>query len=146
MNDEIDNLWHNAVLALPDVQPLVELLRRKDIPVTEAARELLALLLKPTDPPIEAFVLKPERNADWDRMFLQWSTVIEYDWAKQNPDQGRELGLISGKTKKAEHIVEDVGKRAGRTGRQILSWRKQMAETGFWAKLRHVLKNGSEPG
>lgn len=64
-DDEINDIWINAFAAFPDVQPLL-LLLRSDTPMTPGARDLLAELLSPGDPPIDPFVLELKPNAKFD--------------------------------------------------------------------------------
>jgi hypothetical protein len=74
---DIDDLWINALAALPDVQPLVRLLR-SDTPMPPGARDLLAELLSPADPPISDFELIPKRIKKFDTMLDQLEKVAPY--------------------------------------------------------------------
>jgi hypothetical protein len=113
---EINDTWINAFGALPDVQPLVRLLR-SDMPVTPGARDLLAELLSPGDPPITDFELVPRRNKKFDAMLEQLEKVARYA-------EEREAG------KSAQAAAVEAGKAAGVEDRTIFRYRERLGQLG----------------
>src|SRR5258705_5261990 len=67
MTAETD-IWLNAIAAFPDVGPLVGLLR-SDTPMPAGIRDLIAEMLAPGNPPIDAFTLKCSRNPAFKKAF-----------------------------------------------------------------------------
>jgi hypothetical protein len=113
---EIDDLWINALGALPDVQPLVRLLR-SDTPMPPGARDLLAELFCPGDPPISDFELVPMRNKKFDTMLDQLEIVGTYA-------QKREAG------RSAQDAAIEAGKAHGVEDRTIFRYREKLRRLG----------------
>jgi hypothetical protein len=130
MTYEIDDLWMKAFNALDSVRfrghpekiecdpkPLVRLLR-SDTPMTPRARELLAELLSPGNPPICDFMLVPKRVGEFDKMFgPKWDAVRSYI-------ELRNAG------KSSESAAEEAGEDHLVTGRQIHRYRAKFKELG----------------
>jgi len=130
---ELEDIWINAFAALgrikltsdeggafdggtiadPDVQPLVELLR-SDIPMTAGARDALAELLSPGDPPINNWKLVPERIKRIDPIAKQLDGVAAFE-------KNRGAGMT------AEVAAENTGVRGGR---QINRYRESLERLG----------------
>jgi hypothetical protein len=121
---EIDDIWINAFGALPDVQPLVRLLR-SDTPMPPGARDLLAELLSPGDPPISDFELVPKRNKKFDTILDQLEKVAPYA-------QEREAG------KSAQAAAIEAGEAAGVDERTIFRYHEKLRRLG--ERLRGVDK------
>jgi hypothetical protein len=121
---EIDNVWINAFGALPDVDPLVRLLR-SDVPITPGARDLLAELLSPGNPPISDFELVPKRIKKFDTMLEQLEKVTPYA-------QEREAG------QSAQAAAVEAGEAAGVDERTIFRYRENLRRLG--KRLRGVDK------
>lgn len=121
---EIDDLWINAFAALPDVQPLVRLLR-SDTPMSPGARDILAELFSPGDPPISDFELVPKRVKKFDTMLEQLEKVGIYA-QKRNAGQS------------AQAAAADAGEAAGVDERTIFRYRENLQRLG--QRLRGVDK------
>ena len=121
---EIDDIWLNALGALPDVQPLVRLLR-SDTPITPGARDLLAELLSPGDPPISDFELVPKRIKKFDAMLDQLERLAPYA-------QEREAG------QSAQAAAAEAGEAAGVDERTIFRYRENLRRLG--ERLRGIDK------
>jgi len=121
---EISDIWINAFGALPDVEPLVRLLR-SDVPMTPGARDLLAELLSPSDPPISDFELVPKRIKKFDTILEQLEKVAPYA-------QEREAG------QSAQAAAAEAGEAAEVTDRTIFRYRENLQRLG--ERLRGVDK------
>jgi hypothetical protein len=121
---EIDDIWINAFGALPDVQPLVRLLR-SDTQMPPGARDLLAELLSPGDPPITDFELVPRRNKKFDTLLDQLERVAPYANERE-----------AGKSAQAAAVV--AGEAAGVEDRTIFRYRENLRRLG--ERLRGVDK------
>jgi hypothetical protein len=76
MTAETD-IWLNAMAAFPDVKPLVDLLR-SDVPMPQGIRDLVAEMLAPGDPPIEAFRLECKRNPAFNKTLSKFDIETRY--------------------------------------------------------------------
>jgi len=112
----LEDLWINAFAAFPDLQPLVQLLR-SNTPMTTGARDLLAELLSPGDPPIDSFVLELKPNAKFRKMFPELDAVHSYANAR---DAGESSEKAAAKAAE-QHLV---------TERQIHRYRAKMKRLG----------------
>lgn len=121
---EIDDIWLNALGALPDVQPVVRLLR-SDAPITPGVRDILAELLSPGDPPISDFELVPQRIKKFDKMLDQLEKLAPYA-------QEREAG------QSAQAAAIEAGEATGVDERTIFRYRENLRR--FSERLRGVDK------
>jgi len=121
---EIDDLWINAFAALPDVQPLVRLLR-SDTPMSPGARDILAELFSPGDPPISDFELMPKRIKKFDAMLDQLEIVGTYAEKRQAGQSAQDAAIEAGEA----HGVED---------RTIFRYRQNLRRIG--ERLRGEVK------
>jgi hypothetical protein len=116
---ELDELWRKALEGLtgvcsgdahvPDVQPLVDLLRSRDTPMPDSARGPLAELLSPGEPRLFNWKLVPERIKTRDPLTKQLAVLDKYDEARKN-------GMSQ----------ESAAVEAGAVGRQIVRYRKEL--------------------
>ncbi len=98
----------------PDPKRLVKLLRRSDMPMPSSARETLAELLSPGDPPINNWKLVPEIIKRIDPIGKQLAGVTAFA-------EKRSEGML----------VEDAADQTGiRGGKQIKRYRKLLARLG----------------
>jgi hypothetical protein len=121
---DIDDLWINAFAALPDVQPLVHLLR-SDTPMPPGARDLLAELFSPGDPPISDFELVPKRIKKFDTMLDQLEIMATYAQKREAGQSAQDAAIEAGEA----HGVED---------RTIFRYREKLGSLG--ERLRGVDK------
>jgi hypothetical protein len=110
MTHEIENLWINAFLAFPNLQPLVELLR-SDTPMTAGARDLLAELLCPGDPPIGDFVLELKPNAEFGKMLRKLNAVADYKMGLAADEAGAKQN-VTGRTV-FRYLEEEIPQKLG---------------------------------
>jgi hypothetical protein len=129
MTHEIDDLWINACLAFPNLQPLVKLLR-SDTPMTAGARDILAELLCPSDPPIDSFVLELKPNAEFGKMLRKLNAVADYKMATS-------AGALS------EPAADEAGAKQYVTGRQVFRYLKEDIPQKLGERLRG--KDDPEP-
>ena len=78
-----DDIWLNAIAAFPDVKPLIDLLR-SDLPMTPGARDLIAEMLMPGNPPIDKFQLECKPNPQFDDML--WKVSVEAKYRSNRAD------------------------------------------------------------
>jgi hypothetical protein len=126
MTYETEDVWINAFQALPDVKPLVDLLRNRTMPMPLGARDQLAELLSPGAPALEPFMLevKPNKSFDIGRTLEKMEAVSLY---------GQEVE--AGKSSQA--AAKDVGHRYDRvSGRQLYRYLAEVK--AFVARLRGV--------
>jgi hypothetical protein len=108
-----EDAWINAINALArlsgrdkkvvsDPDPLVRLLR-SDTPMTPGARDALAELLSPGDPPIFDFVLEPKRVGKFDNLLTAFDAVESY--AKKIEDG--QSSQVAAEEAGDEHLVTD---------------------------------------
>jgi TPR repeat protein len=76
-----EDIWLNAIAAFPDVKPLVDLLR-SNLHMPPGARDLLAEMLMPGDPPIEKFQLECKPNPDFETVLWKLSVEAKYHMNK----------------------------------------------------------------
>jgi hypothetical protein len=107
---EIDDIWLNAFAAFPDVQPLVQLLR-SNTPMTPGARDLLAELLSPGDPPIDSFVLELKPNADFAKMLRKFDAVADYKMGTSADEAGAKQN-VTGRTV-FRYLDEEIPQKLG---------------------------------
>ena len=72
-----EDIWLNAFAAFPDVRPLVALLR-SDVPIPLGARDLLAEMLAPGDPPFEKFTLECKPNPAFENTLEKFNIETKY--------------------------------------------------------------------
>jgi hypothetical protein len=114
---EIDDLWLNAFAAFPDVRPLVRLLRCPSVPMPPGARDTLAELLSPVDPPIDSFVLELKPNAKFGKMFPEIDAVYSYANARDAGESSENAAAKAGE----QHLV---------VARQIHRYRARLKRLG----------------
>ena len=73
----LEDVWLAAINALPDPRPLAALLR-SDTPMPMGARDVLAEMLHPGNPPITDQKLAVRRNPHFDRMLRQLGAALTY--------------------------------------------------------------------
>ena len=116
----LDDIWNNAFSVLggiaeayPDAPRLVDLLR-SDMPMPSSARQTLAELLSPGNPPIMNWKLVPERIKRIDPIATQLDAVAAFE-----------------KNRSAGMTVEAAADQAGiRGGKQIKRYRKLLESLG----------------
>jgi hypothetical protein len=74
----LEDVWLKAFHAFPDVKPLMALLR-SDTPMPHGARDLLAELLCPGDPPIDSYMLELKKNPKFDLMLDKHLITTRYN-------------------------------------------------------------------
>jgi hypothetical protein len=107
----LEDVWLAAVHALPDPRPLAALLR-SDTPMPMGARNMLAEMLHPGDPPLTDHRLTVRRNAEFDRMIRQLGAAATYRKAIA-------AGMLKGKAEQA------AAQEAGVTARQARRWAQE---------------------
>jgi hypothetical protein len=107
----IHDLWINAFAAFPDLQRLARLLRCENIPMTQGARNTLAELLSPGDPPIDSFVLELKPNADFDKMLRKFDAVADYKMGISADEAGAKQN-VTGRTV-FRYLDEEIPQKLG---------------------------------
>jgi hypothetical protein len=136
---EIENLWINAFLAFPNLQPLVKLLR-SDTPMTAGARDLLAELLCPGDPPIGDFVLELKPNAEFGKMLRKLNAVADYKRARAKRARAKRARAKRARATSAgalsEPPADEAGAKQNVTGRQVFRYLEEDIPQKLGERLR----------